>query len=365
MATITYKCPSCGSPLNYDGKSLQLKCDSCGNHFEADAIKQAAQFQDQGDHFHAPRWENEGNEYSTQEKDHTRFYSCSSCGSQLITDETTVATSCSFCGSPSILPSQFTEGTKPNEIIPFKIPKKDAEKAFLDYFKKKKLIPNLFLKSRNVISEIRQLYVPYSLFNCVSKADMVYQATQVSAVTQGNYRITTTSHYLLNRKGTLEFTGIPVDSSRNMPNQITESIEPFYTDESIAFSPEVLSGAFANRADVPTEELQERANQRIKESTDTVFRKTTSGFASVVLQSSHINIDNASVSPVLFPMWFITTKKQDKTYTFAINGQTGALTCDIPYSKGKAVQWFFIYLLGSGLSLSLVAFLLAFLGVIK
>jgi len=38
---------------------------------------------------------------------------------------------------------------------------------------------------------------------------------------------------------------------------------------------------------------------------------------------------------VLYPIWLITTKKQDKTYTFAINGQTGALTCDIPWSKSK------------------------------
>ena len=39
------------------------------------------------------------------------------------------------------------------------------------------------------------------------------------------------------------------------------------------------------------------------------------------------------------PVWLITTKKDDKVYTFAINGQTGELTCDVPTDKGKAFLW--------------------------
>ena len=44
------------------------------------------------------------------------------------------------------------------------------------------------------------------------------------------------------------------------------------------------------------------------------------------------------------PIWLITTEKQikgeKKIFTFAINGQTGRLTCDVPYDKGKAIVWF-------------------------
>ena len=36
------------------------------------------------------------------------------------------------------------------------------------------------------------------------------------------------------------------------------------------------------------------------------------------------------------PVWLITTEKDGKTYTFAINGQTGKLTCDVPSNKGMA-----------------------------
>ena len=42
---------------------------------------------------------------------------------------------------------------------------------------------------------------------------------------------------------------------------------------------------------------------------------------------------------MLLPVWLITTKKDDKVYTFAINGQTGQLTCNVPTDKGKAFLW--------------------------
>ena len=42
---------------------------------------------------------------------------------------------------------------------------------------------------------------------------------------------------------------------------------------------------------------------------------------------------------MLMPVWLITTEKQSKTYTFAINGQTGKLTCDVPVDKKKALLW--------------------------
>ena len=42
---------------------------------------------------------------------------------------------------------------------------------------------------------------------------------------------------------------------------------------------------------------------------------------------------------MLLPVWLITTQKEGRTYTFAINGQTGNLTCDVPADKGKSLAW--------------------------
>ncbi len=365
MSTITYKCPSCAAPLTYDGSSQKMTCGSCGNEFDVDTVRQVAQIEQEDQQHESMRWQTQEETFSSDEAARTRQFSCSSCGAELFTDETTVATNCAFCGSPSIIPAQFTLDTRPSEIIPFLIKKDQAEKMFHDYFKDKKLIPNLFLKSRNVIDEIRMLYVPYWRFNCDADAKMTYKGTRVSMHTSGNYRITTTQHYLIRREGTLGFRDLPVDASTRLENKITESIEPFNTAQSIDFSPETLSGAQANRADVDKETCLERANVRVRSSTVDAFRQTVRGFASVIPQSSSIRFINASAMPVLYPIWHITTKKEGKTYTFAINGQTGELTCDIPWSKSK----FFGRMFGTGLGLAALglaaAYLLFSMGVIK
>ncbi len=337
MSTTTYKCPSCAAPLTYDGRVKKMTCGSCGNEFDLETVREVARIEQEDSQQGDMRWQTEDDSFDSQEAARTRLFSCSSCGAELFTDETTVATNCAFCGSPSVIPAQFTLETRPKEIIPFLIKKEQVEKLFHDYFKNRKLIPNLFLTSRNVIDEIRQLYVPYWLFDCEADARISYRGTTVSTHRSGNYRITTTRHFLIHRAGTLSFRKLPVDASSRLENKITESIEPFNAAQSIPFTPETLSGAQANRADVDTETCQKRANERIRVSTQDAFRQTVRGYASVVPQSSAINLEKATSTPVLYPIWHITTKKGGKSYTFAINGQTGELTCTIPWSKSKFI----------------------------
>lgn len=335
MSTLTYKCPSCGAPLAFDGRQQEMTCASCGNTFDPETIRSVNQIQAEDARHEDMQWEAEDKGFTEQEAAQTKAYSCSSCGAQLFTDETTVATACAFCGSPSIMPAQFTDETRPSRIIPFLIEKSQAEAMFRDYFKQRKLIPNLFLKGPNQIDEIRKFYAPYWLFGCEADARMSYRGTTVSTHRSGQYMVRTTRHFLIHRAGTLGFSDLPVDASTLIENKITESIEPFNNRDAIAFAPHTLSGAQANRADVSTQESQERANERIKRTTDQRFRQTVSGYASVTPESSNIRIINGTSIPVLYPIWLITTKKEGKTYTFAINGQSGELTCDIPWSKAK------------------------------
>lgn len=58
-----------------------------------------------------------------------RAYSCPSCGAQLICDETTAATSCPYCGNPTIVPSQFDGTLRPDLVLLFKLSREDAIKA--------------------------------------------------------------------------------------------------------------------------------------------------------------------------------------------------------------------------------------------
>ena len=47
-----------------------------------------------------------------------------------MTEDTTTATECPYCGSPTILPERIAGGVKPEKVIPFKVTKEEAQKQF-------------------------------------------------------------------------------------------------------------------------------------------------------------------------------------------------------------------------------------------
>ena len=89
-----------------------------------------------------------------------QIYHCKNCGAELMTEDTTTAAECPYCGSPTILPDRLEGGVKPEKVIPFVVTKEQAQKQFEEYFKGKRLLPNIFLNSRNRIAEMRRLYGP-------------------------------------------------------------------------------------------------------------------------------------------------------------------------------------------------------------
>ena len=69
---------------------------------------------------------------------------------ELITEGTTTATECPYCGSPAILPDRIDGGIRPEMVVPFIITKEQAQQAFEGYFKGKKLLPNIFKKDNQI-----------------------------------------------------------------------------------------------------------------------------------------------------------------------------------------------------------------------
>jgi len=335
QGTVVYNCPCCGAPLSYGGESGKLECGACGNHYDPDALEALQAPENESSmHFDMP-----AQTFGEQDEQQMQAYICESCGAELLTQETTTATECPYCGSPTILPERIEGGVKPELVVPFVISKEEAQKQFEDYFKGKHLLPNVFLKTRNRIAEMRRLYVPYWLFDCGAYGDIAYDAQIKHIRRQGEWEIIDTDHYAVRRAGRMDFENIPVDGSEKLDNQITESLEPYDISTAVPFQPAVLAGAMADHADVDASACEDRVRVRVEKSVEDSLRSTVSGYTSVTPRGRHIHTEGGKVTPVLMPVWLITTEKEGTTYTFAINGQTGKLTCDVPADTKKSLLW--------------------------
>ncbi|MBE5811643.1 MAG: hypothetical protein E7318_12030 [Clostridiales bacterium] len=334
MATVAYQCPNCASPLIYDGTSGKMVCTACDSQFDQEIIELPNTPADSGTvDITVPT---EG--YTAGDTAQLQAYNCKTCGAELITESTTTATECPYCGSPTILPDRIDGGIRPEMVVPFVITREQAQEMFHGYFKGKALLPNLFKKD-NQIAEMRKLFVPCWLFDCEARGSVVYDAEKESSYTDGDEEVTEVEHYIVRRGGSMSFENIPVDGSVKMDDKISESLEPYNLTKAVAFTPAVLSGAMADHADVDADACEARAVNRATGSFKSALQDTIDGYTSISEKSSSVHVAGSKVTPVLLPVWLITTVKDGKTYTFAINGQTGRLTCNVPTAKGKAFLW--------------------------
>ena len=118
-----------------------------------------------------------------------------------------------------------------------------------------------------------------------------------------------------------------------------------------------MSGYLADKYDVDAEASIDRANQRIKQSTEDAFRSTVQGYTSVVPVSSTINLQKGRARYALYPVWILNTQWNGQKFTFGINGQTGKIAGDLPMDKGKFWTW----LAGVSGAVAAISFALSYL----
>lgn len=356
-------CPCCGAPLRFDGGEGKLQCNSCGNAFDKDVMRKVDEALSQSSRESEMNWQSDGAQaWSEEEKSGLRTYACSSCGAEIVLDKETAAAECVYCGSPAIIPGQLSGDFRPDAVLPFVKTKQDAQNAYKGLIRGKRLLPRLFA-SENRIEKITGVYVPFWLFGCVADADITYRAEQVTRYRSGDYEITDVDHFLVLRGGKIGFQNVPVDGSSKFDDTLMEAIEPFDMARAAAFTTAYLPGYQAERYDVVADAAKPRADERIRRSVSEVLRKTVEGYTSVSERSKSIRFQNGSVRNVMMPVWMLNTRWKDKTYTFAMNGQTGKIVGNLPVDRGLALKWGLGLFLGSFAALFAIALALFAAGV--
>ena len=334
---LEYKCPCCNAGLIFNDENQKLACDSCGNQFDLETIRTYHQVPETEEEFVCD--DSATNTWAQEDRAVLRSFLCPSCGGEIVGDENTAATFCPFCDNPVILTERLADGLKPDAVIPFKTSKEDAQKAFLSLCKGKPLLPKFFTEEQRV-EKIVGLYVPFWLYNCSGDQDARYNATRVHRWSDANYNYTRTDYFLLTRGARADFRGIPMDGSSKMDNSVMESIEPYDYSQIADFDTAYLTGFFADKYDVESEQGKNRIRQRVGNTIDSMIQPSLMGYATAIPTHKNLNIRHGTAKYVLLPVWMLHTKYKEKTYVFAMNGQTGKMTGSFPVCPKRSAAWF-------------------------
>ena len=241
-------------------------------------------------------------------------------------------------------------------MIPFQVDKNAAKEILQNHYKGKPLLPKVF-KDQNHIEEVKGLYVPVWLFDTDANAYVQYRATRTRTWSDSEYNYTATDHYAVIRGGGIGFENVPVDGSTKMDDTLMESIEPFDISGAVPFKTAYLPGYLADKYDVDASSSIDRANERIKKSTEDAFRSTVMGYSSVTTVISSIGLQNGKARYALYPVWILNTDWNGQKFTFCINGQTGKIAGNLPMDKGAFWKW----LLGISGAATAAAFAISYL----
>lgn len=333
-----YKCPNCGGAIAFDSTLQKMKCPYCDVEFEMEALQNYDEALQQEPEENM-NWDTAaGSDWQEGEQEGLHTYVCKSCGGEIVGDETLAASSCPFCGNPIVVMGQFAGDLRPDYLIPFRLDKKAAKEGLKKHLQGKRLLPKIF-KDENHIDEIKGVYVPFWLFDTDADAVIRYRATKENCWSDSHYNYTRTSYYMVMRTGNIGFSHVPVDGSEKMADDLMESIEPYDFGQAVPFRTAYLAGFMADKYDVDAEKSVERANDRVKRSTESAFAATVSGYATVKPEHASIRLHGGKAKYALYPVWILHTTWNGNQYTFAMNGQTGKFVGDLPVDKAAARLW--------------------------
>lgn len=324
MDAVQYKCPNCGGGLLFDADKQDFKCEYCDSVFKEE------------DFFHKDEnlnVETAETETSDENFENAVLYVCPSCGAEVVTDETTAATTCYYCSNPVVLSGKLSGELKPDMIVPFKIDKKGAIDKFKEMCGKKKFLPKNFV-SESRLEEIKGVYFPYWYVDCETNGSMNAKSRHVRSWVVGDIKYTETTVKGHFRQGEMQIRNMPEAALKSKDKDIMRYVCPFNSQELVPFSMSYLSGFFAERRNIEYKEIENEVDAKIKSfSTDKL--KSSINEVNVSVTDSMINLGEKRWRYNLLPVWVLSYKHKEKNYIYALNGQTGKVYGELPVCNKK------------------------------
>lgn len=316
-----YACPGCGANIKFDPATQMMVCSYCGKTASPDSYMSAHSAQEM--------------EGLADDEYQVTYYTCPQCGGELITEDNTAATFCSYCGSSTILEMRVGKEKKPDYVIPFMKTRKDCEAEYKKTLKKAIFAPS-DMKSDETIERFRGIYMPYWIYG-VEKHDTIAVKGEKSH-RSGDYIYT--KHYRMDAKVDASYKGISYDASSSFEDRLSESIAPFDLSGSKHFNSAYFSGFYADTSDVDknlyVSEAEALVDIDITDKTARISEYSAHGASKADIQKAVASSGySKDVRLGMFPVWFLANQHGDRVSYAVVNGQTGKIAMDLPIDIKK------------------------------
>lgn len=330
-----FPCDTCGSDLRFDPEDGALKCDHCGNvepmsEGSAGSIREL-------DFNKAVK-----NQLAEAEMEETRVSKCPNCAAEVEFDPDTHAAECPFCATPVVTDTGTHRHIKPRAVLPFAMTERDAQKAMVDWLGGRWFAPNGLQEYAKKGRKLSGIYVPHWTYDADTKTSYTGQRGKIYYETRTvmrdgkrhQQRVAKTHWSGVGGRVARFFDDVLVLASKSLPKAYTDALAPWDLTALAPYAPEYLAGFRAEGYTIPLEDGFIEARRRMDAQITRDIRFDIGGDKQRIT-SAQTQVSDVTFKHILLPVWMAAYKYRGRTYRFVVNGQTGTVKGERPYSTVK------------------------------
>jgi len=346
-----FPCDACGADLEFAVDCQRLKCSYCG--FEK-SLEFAPGAEVEERDFDAmlnklTEWHRAG----IQSEQATSEVRCESCGGQVRFTGTLTSSECPYCASPIQRENIHNSVTRVpvDGVLPFLVDHNRAGQQLVAWVRARWFAPNEF-KQKGVDGKFQGVYEPYWTFDFATFTRYTGQRGDHYWVTVGSgkneRRERRTSWSFRDGSFPRFFDDILCFASTGLPTWITQQLEPWPLEKCQPFNPQYLAGFLARTYDIPLDGGLKEARARAEAALHHEVRQRIGGDEQRV-DHEQTQYNAITYKHLLLPLWLLVYRYKGKLYRVAINGCTGEVQGERPYSVWKIVLTILFWLLVAGM----------------
>jgi DNA-directed RNA polymerase subunit RPC12/RpoP len=338
-----WPCAQCGAQLRYAPGQTRLTCDHCGHvqDITPDAPRMRARALQELDLAKGLR-----DDLSGADMAEVRTTSCPNCGAQVEITGATHATECPFCATPVVLDTGTQRVIKPQALVPFVLTEPEARKAMVAWMGSLWFAPGTLLEYARKGRALNGVYVPFWTFDADTssrysgeRGEYYYETRTVNVRVNGRMeqreeRVRHTRWHPASGRVSRDFDDVLVMASKSLPARLGNELTPWSLGSLTAYSPEFLAGFQAEGYTVSLAEGGEKAHAQMEQVIREDVRRDIGGDEQRI-HDVDTDWSDETFKHILLPVWMAAYKYNGKSYRFLVNGQTGEVQGERPWSIWK------------------------------
>lgn len=337
-----FPCPNCGGQLEWDPAHQEMRCPYCDSLVPVPSRQEFQAQEHDLQEFLDQHPKAEGYGVTLEQ------LSCRQCGASIQVPPGRRDLTCPFCASAYVLEDRTppAEVIKPESLIPFQVDKKKSQGLFKEWLGRGWFRPN-DLKKLGALDRVVGLYLPFFTFDALAQsawtamAGYYYYVTERVAVTNDrgesvweNRQVRKIRWEPASGQRSDRYDDVLVPAVQQERLDLVIKVYPFDTKRLQAYSPSYLAGFGVLNPDMPLKMVYQIARSNMEADQASRCSRDVPGDTQRDLSVRTV-LSEQTFKHLLCPLWLGSFKYKGKVYPFVVNGQTGKLYGDKPWSWAK------------------------------